>query len=96
MIGARTGLDRFQQGIDRPSYVFQLFCVVGRFRPFYQIGAAATSVAGYTCRISACGAAEEPSTRIVTSAVRGAFRDDRAQGAEVLNLILNSRRFVPA
>jgi GTP cyclohydrolase I len=29
---------------------------------------------------------------MVTSTLRGAFRDDRAQGAEVLNLMLNSRR----
>ena len=32
------------------------------------------------------------SSVMVTSALRGAFRDDRAQGAEVLNLIFNSRR----
>lgn len=32
------------------------------------------------------------SSVMVTSALRGVFRDDRAQGAEVLNLILNSRR----
>lgn len=32
------------------------------------------------------------SSVMVTSTVRGAFRDDRAQGAEVLNLMLNSRR----
>lgn len=29
---------------------------------------------------------------MVTSTLRGAYRDDRAQGAEVLNLILNTRR----
>ena len=29
---------------------------------------------------------------MLTSTLRGAFRDDRAQGAEVLNLMLNSRR----
>jgi GTP cyclohydrolase I len=29
---------------------------------------------------------------MVTSTLRGAFRDDRAQGGEVLNLIFNSRR----
>ena len=32
------------------------------------------------------------SSVMVTSTLRGAFRDDRAQGAEVLNLMLNSRR----
>jgi GTP cyclohydrolase I len=34
----------------------------------------------------------KPSSVMVTSSLRGAFRDDRAQGAEVLNLIFNSRR----
>lgn len=32
------------------------------------------------------------SSVMVTSTLRGAFRDDRAQGAEVLNLMLNGRR----
>lgn len=32
------------------------------------------------------------SSVMVTSTLRGAFRDDRVQGAEVLNLMLNSRR----
>ena len=32
------------------------------------------------------------SSVMVTSALRGAFRDDRAQGAEVMNLIFNCRR----
>lgn len=32
------------------------------------------------------------SSVMVTSSLRGAVRDDRAQGAEVLNLIFNSRR----
>jgi len=32
------------------------------------------------------------SSVMVTSTFRGAFRDDRAQGAEVLNLMLNSHR----
>ena len=32
------------------------------------------------------------SSVMVTSTLRGAFRDDRAQGAEVLNLMSNSRR----
>lgn len=32
------------------------------------------------------------SSVMLTSTLRGAFREDRAQGAEVMNLILNSRR----
>jgi GTP cyclohydrolase I len=32
------------------------------------------------------------SSTMVTSTVRGAFRDDRAIGAEVLNLMFNCRR----
>ena len=31
-------------------------------------------------------------SQMVTSTLRGAFRDDRAQGAEVLNLMMNARR----
>ncbi len=32
------------------------------------------------------------SSVMVTSTLRGVFRDDRARGAEVLNLMLNGRR----
>lgn len=35
---------------------------------------------------------KKSSSVMVTSTLRGAFRDDRVQGAEVLNLMLNSRR----
>ena len=34
----------------------------------------------------------KPASQMITSTLRGAFRDDREQGAEVLNLIFNSRR----
>jgi len=38
-----------------------------------------------------CGV-NKSAARMVTSALHGAFRSDRAQGAEVLNLIFNCRR----